>query len=638
MASTLSHGPSVALSSLTHDDPAEANEPPSPSGISAAAILAALSDSRPPTSQGDDVDELADDHEGGISLLDDGLAMEPAPTVPAAAPTTPYNDDALGLDMLFWTPVPALTGLPPMPTSLLPPLYPPDLSHSLDNIPEDAFTVTQEGGTITSLESKNAFVYISSFYRHFFNPPKGATLLDLTAFPPPEVITREDLRGDECDFQGINWSMRGTTRASVRAKRTMFETERLMPSLRAIRQVCTTSASAVLAWANDEEFAGDTPGTESFFSFRRMNTNHRTYIPHFQLRNLLAATSRRDIFYAAGDQVMRTDAFNARATPIMDLSRTRSEGNRFLITTLASSDDVLIAGGFEGDYALADLASTYSPTPTTGRACSLQQKSGTRITNNVDIFSSRHTYTPQAAFCSNDGNIRILDCYTNRMTHKFKFPAAVNCSATSPDGRLRAVVGDFSETLITNAETGEAYQSLQGHADDVFACAWADDGIHVATAAQDSTIVIWDARSWAKPLQVMYSELAIPRCLRFSPVGSGPPVLVAAEADDYVSFIDAKMWESRQTFDFFGRTAGISFTNDGQSLFLANSEPNFGGIMEFERCGWGQPREEVDWDEFGVERDGHDWYDEEDLQREQRVLSSWEERNRRGVDLSSFVV
>ena len=153
---------------------------------------------------------------------------------------------------------------------------------------------------------------------------------------------------------------------------------------------------------------------------------------------------------------------------------------------------------------------------------------------------------------------------------------------------LLLCVGDFHQTLITNAETGQPFETLKAHKDDAFACAWADDGIHVASAAQDSTIAVWDARYWRKPLAVLPAEQSIPRILRFSPVGSGPRVLVAAEADDYINIINAQTFESKQVFDLFGPTAGISMTPDGQSLFVANAERRFGGIVELERTGWGE--------------------------------------------------
>jgi hypothetical protein len=379
------------------------------------------------------------------------------------------------------------------------------------------------------------------------------------------------------------------------------------------------------------------PNSDSFFRFRRNNTAHRAFFPHFQLRNVLAATSRNDIYYAAGHHVLRTDAEDWQKDVIIDFSsRLSIKGS---ITTIASAGDVLIAGAFDGEYAITDLSSTYDATPTYGRTSDIMVETRSRIVNHMHLFEGRTTYHPQAVLCSNDHHLRILDCSTNKFTHNFQFPAAVNCSATSPDGRL-LVVGDFQETLITNAETGEIFKKLKSHTDDAFACAWADDGYHVASASQDSTISIWDARYWGKdPLTCFASEIGVTRSLRFSPVGSGPRVLVAAEADDYVSVINAQTFESKQVFDFFGPIGGITFTPDGQSLFIANGEKTFGGIVELDRTGWAErtaerkPDQDIIWDDLTT-----DWIEDDRLDEYDLTLSSHAERERRCVDFGDMIV
>jgi WD40 repeat protein len=356
------------------------------------------------------------------------------------------------------------------------------------------------------------------------------------------------------------------------------------------------------------------------------------------LRNVLTATSRNDIYYAYGHRVYRTDAHGTPADVVVDLSkRIAIDGS---VTTIASQDNVLIAGAFEGEYAITDLSSAYGSPCTFGRTADFAADTKSRIVNHMHLFHSRRTYSPQAALCSNDHHLRILDCATNTFTNTFVYPAAVNCSATSPNARLRVVVGDFQETLITNAETGEAFETLNTHADDAFACAWADDGIHVATAAQDSTIVVWDARYWRQPLAVMKSELAVPRSLHFSPLGSGPRVLVAAEADDYINIINAQTWESKQVFDFFGPVGGAAFTPDGQSLFIANGEKRFGGIIELERTGWADKTARRKSLDYAASDDiTTDWASDEALRDGcGKVQSGDVARRRRNVDLSNVVV
>jgi len=164
----------------------------------------------------------------------------------------------------------------------------------------------------------------------------------------------------------------------------------------------------------------------------------------------------------------------------------------------------------------------------------------------------------------------------------------------SPDHRLRAVVGDTTDVMICNAETGEVLQELDGHIDFGFACAWADNGWHVATGNQDKMIKIWDARMWTdsqgsgKPLRTVSAVTAGVRSLKFSPLGSGKRVLVAAEPADVVSVIDAEWYMSKQVLDFYGEIAGVDFTPDGQDLFVGIHDSMRGGIMEFEKCGFGQ--------------------------------------------------
>ncbi|KAH7076458.1 WD40-repeat-containing domain protein [Paraphoma chrysanthemicola] len=469
-----------------------------------------------------------------------------------------------------------------------------------------------------SIQDKCSFAPITSFF-HYLAPEKP-TVPGLDLIQVPDSITRDDLQGDRYDAQGIDWVVRNTTRSHVRSKRYECESAKLPRSLQEVRA-----------------YIPPTPNTDSFYRFRRNNTTHRAFFPHFQLRNVLTATSRNDIYYAAGHRVFRTDAEGSSSDVMIDLSkRLTPDGS---ITTIASTDSVLIAGAFDGEYAITNLTSEYGTPCTFGRTSDFSADTKSRIVNHMHLYESRTTYHPQAVLCSNDHRLRVLDCATDKFVRSFTYSAAVNCAATSPNGRMRVVVGDFQETLITNAETGQPFETLNSHTDDAFACAWADDGIHVATAAQDSTIVVWDARYWERPLTVLTSELSIPRSLRFSPVGSGPRVLVAAEADDYINIINAQTFESKQVFDFFGPIGGTTFTPDGQSLLIANGERRFGGIIELDRTGWAENNtRRRDYD--GIDWDGPmtDWAYDDRLTDHDRVSCGDAERSRRCVNLDSIVV
>ncbi|KAF2204484.1 WD40 repeat-like protein [Delitschia confertaspora ATCC 74209] len=449
--------------------------------------------------------------------------------------------------------------------------------------------------------------------------PRDGIRRDLSLIEQPKEVTRDDLDGDRCDIQGINWEKLGLSREWVRTKRSKFESDKRL------KERLNPPAHRV-------------PNCENYYSFVRNNTTHRAHYSHFQLRNLLAATSTNDIYYATKQKVMWTDGYGGPATCVMDLSSEVFDGHKPLLTTLGASEELVIAGGFSGEYAMTNLRSEFGTPPVLGRAT--EEQSG--ITNHIHTFPSRAGGATQAAFCSNDKVLRVLDCHTNTFTHSSHYTKPINCSATSPNGRMRAVVGDFPQTLITNAETGEPLEALTAHQDDVFSVAWADDGIHVATSAQDCRVVVWDARNWRSPLAVMESELAIPRSLRFSPVGGGPRVLISAEADDFVNVIDAVSWDKRQVIDTFGTIAGIAIAPDGSDLFVANSDYRFGGLMRFERGDhWSRgsrspTRREMSDDEdeqsfLGIEE--AEWESEGEMEKNRRVVGCRGGAARRGLGL-----
>jgi len=267
------------------------------------------------------------------------------------------------------------------------------------------------------------------------------------------------------------------------------------------------------------------------------------------------------------------------------------------VSTLAADYNVLIAGCFNGEYVVKRL-DTEDP-PVTGCHDGTISHNASGITNQIQIHTSRNSSSLMAAFASNDTYFRMLDIGAQKWLSREKYDFPLNCSAHSPDKRLRVMVGDDHHVLITAAESSipgrpEVIKRLTGHRDFGFACDWADDGWTVATGFQDKSIKIWDARWWTDssnfpaPVCTLRAEMAGVRSLRFSPIGSGKRVLVAAEEADFVNIIDARSFRSKQTIDIFGEIGGINFTNDGQDLTVLCCDPVRGGLLQLERCGLGQ--------------------------------------------------
>lgn len=430
-----------------------------------------------------------------------------------------------------------------------------------------------------------------------------------------------DLRGDAQDFQGLDWTQIGVERMEARKMR--LRTYKNYTNLKL--PAWHVSLGEIFWFENYANYLKNFTLTraivqdrENYFKFRRMDFKPKIGLSHFQLRNLLACTSRSKICYAGEESKVYTinPLFDQEAVR-MDLTDTAVQTansitfNGIQISTIAADHNVLVAGGFAGEYGMIALGSPLRTDHIEG----LITNDPNPITNHVQIHLNRHSGLPQAIFASNDTNLRTLDCTTNTIVAQHKFDYAMNCSAISPDHRLRVIVGDNRNVIISDAEKGEVLQDLSGHFDFGFACAWADNGWHVATGNQDKLIKIWDARNWTdkqgigRPLKTISTAITGARSLKFSPLGSGKRVLVAAEAADMVSVIDAETYDSKQTLDFFGEICGIDFTPDGQSLFIGIHDSLRGGIMEFERCvsGGSYVAKESYGMEFDERASGLDW-------------------------------
>ncbi|KAG6363216.1 hypothetical protein INS49_008312 [Diaporthe citri] len=391
-------------------------------------------------------------------------------------------------------------------------------------------------------------------------------------------IEYQDLEGDSCDVQGMNWDDLGVTRSEARERRLL------------------TYKNYVNIPRSDrwQEHHDALPCTENYFRFQRLNVRKNVNLTHFQLRNVLASTSRSQVFYPGQMAVHQFNPISGKGKIAMKAQETP----HLQVSTLAAEYGTLVAGGFFGEYCFRRLDSDEEDgSGQVQEGTITNDNSG--ITNHVQLHLSRNSSSPKAAFASNDKGFRVLDVETDKFISDMTFPQPINCSAISPDCRLRVMVGDQQQVFITKAEADgqpEILQCLEGHEDFGFACDWADDGWTVATGFQDKSIKIWDARRWtnsrgvATPVCTLRSEMAGVRALKFSPVGSGKRVLVAAEEADFVNIIDAQTFQAKQTFDFFGEIGGVSFVNEGQDLHVLCCDRVRGGLFQLQRCGVGAER------------------------------------------------
>lgn len=457
-----------------------------------------------------------------------------------------------------------------------------------------------------------------------------------TQSSPLGILSAHDLEAENCNFQGLSWKNLGTTGASIREARrkTYVHKTNKMDHIYGSPPISNVEGRFKVRQYMDSmgmDWAKDISGYDNHFKFRRMFLEHRPHLAHFQLRNMVCAISRDSVFYADERSIYRLSTRSGESHNIMHLNCwPRPSVFRGTITTLIASNDVLIAGGWEGQYAMKSLLSENDGTYTEG---SLSHAHDASI-NHISVFPDRRSGIAQAAISSNDCHIRIVDCCSNTLVQAHKLPSAVNCSVTSPDGRLRLLVGDQTEPWILNADSGEVLVRLPNHRDFGFACDWAPDGIHAATGNQDGIVQIWDSRKWSRPLQILSTELSGVRAMQFSPLGSGKRVLAMAEPADFVSIVDAETFKSKQRFEFLGEIGGLSFTPDGQRLYVGNTDRLHGGILEFERAGDGE--------KYGMARPSTGnkdaWSVDADMLDDDLLIQSSRCRQRRNIGLEELII
>jgi hypothetical protein len=377
---------------------------------------------------------------------------------------------------------------------------------------------------------------------------------------------RDTVEREGVDMQGLKWSM--VDRATANNT----------------RRSCHPSSPKYTPHWTKVLHQPASPDDEGYYRFRRFSPQHRAQTSHHQLRNTVASTSRSDVVYAAGDRVCRTSLLSPEISDtVIDLSSPTTCASGFRITCLATSpasqgDNIVLAGGFSGEYAMLDLNSEDG-----GLSEGFVSHAYNSVVTHISTGHDRRSGQLSAAFCSNDKFLRVMDVATARFVHTQAFEHAINCSAVATANRLRAVVGDSINGLVLDADSSEVVATLEGHSDHIFSTAWSPDGRILATGAEDGRICIWDARNWKQPLATRSCIMSTPRSLQFT----DDNFLVAAEDEDVVCIYEPQDFSLRQSVQFFGAIAGVTLLDGGAEMVVANSDRSVGGLLSFQKADQG---------------------------------------------------
>ncbi|KVH99210.1 protein of unknown function DUF2415 [Cynara cardunculus var. scolymus] len=364
------------------------------------------------------------------------------------------------------------------------------------------------------------------------------------------------------DIQGIPWERLSITREKYRQTRLeqYKNYENIPQSGEGSEKVCKV-----------------TNKTGLYYDFRRNSRSVKSTILHFQLRNLVWATSKHDVYLMSHFSVIHWSSLTCNKSEVLNVSGhvapcekhpgSLLEGfTQTQVSTMAVKDNLLVAGGFQDRPGVC--------------FCSRTTYDDNAITNALDIFT-----TPSGAVhftaSNNDCGVREFDMESFQMTKHFRFPWPVNHTSISPDGKLLIIVGDNPEGMLVDSSSGKTVATLRGHLDFSFASAWHPDGCSFATGNQDKTCRIWDVRKLSKSVTAVKGKIGAIRSIRYSSDGE---LMAMAEPADFVHVFDVKSgYEKEQEIDFFGEISGTSFSPDTESLFIGVWDRTYGSLLEMGR-------------------------------------------------------
>ncbi|KAL5651483.1 hypothetical protein ACJX0J_036941, partial [Zea mays] len=344
------------------------------------------------------------------------------------------------------------------------------------------------------------------------------------------------------DIQGIPWETIEVTRETYRQAR--------LEQYKNYENIPNSGVAAMMACKSTEK-------GRTYYEFRRNTRSVKSTISHFQLRNLVWATSKHDVYLLLHYSVLHWSALNGVDTEIMDVHGHVAPSEKhpgsllegFLhtqISTMAVKDNLLVAGGFQGELICKHLDREGIS------FCCRTTYDDNAITNALEIFNTSSGALHFIA-SNNDCGVREYDMERYQLFKHFRFDWPVNHTSLSPDGKLVIIVGDDTDALLIDANSGKTIHSMKGHLDFSFASAWSPDGLTFATGNQDKTCRIWDARNLTESVHVLRGNVGAIRSIRFTSDGH---FLSMAEAADFVHIFDIKSdYNKRQELDFFGEVS-----------------------------------------------------------------------------------
>ncbi|KAK1290284.1 hypothetical protein QJS10_CPB18g00747 [Acorus calamus] len=372
------------------------------------------------------------------------------------------------------------------------------------------------------------------------------------------------------DIQGIPWNILNITREKYRQTR-----------LEQYKNYENVPLSGKLAEKECKQIEKD----GNYYEFWRNTRMVKPTYLHFQLRNLVWATSKHDVYLMSNFSVVHWSSLSSNLSDVIDFSghvapSEKHPGSllqgftRTQISTLTVKENLLVAGGFQGELTCKHLDRQGV------RFCTRIASNDNAITNAIEIY---HGLSGGIHFMAsnNDCGMREFDTETFHLLNHFRFPWPVNHTSISPDRKLVTVVGDHCDGLLIDSRDGKVVSTVVGHLDYSFSSAWHPNGFNFATGNQDKTCRVWDVRNLSSSVSVLKSNMGAIRSIRYSSDGR---FMAIAEPADFVHIYNTDLnYEKRQEIDFFGEISGMSLSPDDESLYIGIWDRTYASLFQYRR-------------------------------------------------------